>query len=127
MPEASGSLPDLAAGDCAESHHLVSGKPTWVALGTVANKHGRVAGIDISGGNAGFPGVVGIAITKFYELAQLVDLDLAYAPPFSPVWDPCRPQRACCLASSVASSRAPAEPRDCPPVACVRPFAGQCL
>ncbi|HUX07759.1 MAG TPA: FAD-dependent oxidoreductase [Acidobacteriota bacterium] len=57
-----------SAGDCAESKHLVSGKPFWVALGTVANKHGRVAGINIAGGNAVFPGVVGTAITKFNEL-----------------------------------------------------------
>jgi NADPH-dependent 2,4-dienoyl-CoA reductase/sulfur reductase-like enzyme len=157
-----------AAGDCAESRHLVSGRPFWVALGTVANKHGRVAGINIAGGEAVFPGVVGTAITKFNELEigrsglqqrdldrlgieavsakvhaktrahyypeaapinvkllaekgsgrllggqiiggpgsgkridiiatalhaamsidDLVNLDLAYAPPFSPVWDP---------------------------------------
>lgn len=57
-----------ACGDCAESIHLVTGKPTWVALGTVANKQGRVAGINIAGGNASFPGVVGTAITKFLDL-----------------------------------------------------------
>ncbi len=57
-----------AAGDCAESIHLVTGKPTWIALGTVANKQGRVAGINISGGDASFPGVVGTAITKFLDL-----------------------------------------------------------
>ncbi|HTG81454.1 MAG TPA: FAD-dependent oxidoreductase [Geobacteraceae bacterium] len=157
-----------AAGDCAESFHLVSRRPFYVALGTVANKHGRVAGINISGGNALFGGVVGTAITKVCDLevarsglhekelaglgidyatariesrthagyypgvgpitvkllaekgsgrllggqivgtqgagkridivavslhagltvAQVSDLDLAYAPPFSPVWDP---------------------------------------
>jgi len=157
-----------SAGDCAESRHLVSGRPFWVALGTVANKHGRVAGINIGGGDAEFPGVVGTAITKFNNLEiartglqlreleafgiehasatiesktrahyypdadkihvtlhaepgsgrllgaqivggpgagkridiaatalhagmtvdQLLGLDLAYAPPFSPVWDP---------------------------------------
>ena len=33
-----------AAGDCVESFHLVSRKPFYVALGTVANKQGRVAG-----------------------------------------------------------------------------------
>ena len=53
-----------AAGDCCESHHLVSGRPTHVALGTVANKQGRVAGINLGGGYATFPGVVGTAITK---------------------------------------------------------------
>jgi NADPH-dependent 2,4-dienoyl-CoA reductase/sulfur reductase-like enzyme len=53
-----------AAGDCCESWHLVSGRPVHVALGTVANKQGRVAGINLGGGYATFPGVVGTAITK---------------------------------------------------------------
>ena len=42
----------------------MSGRPTHVALGTVANKQGRVAGINLGGGYATFPGVVGTAITK---------------------------------------------------------------
>jgi NADPH-dependent 2,4-dienoyl-CoA reductase/sulfur reductase-like enzyme len=53
-----------AAGDCCESFHLVTGAPTYVALGTVANRQGRVAGINIGGGYATFPGVVGTAVTK---------------------------------------------------------------
>src|SRR5690606_35233824 len=53
-----------AAGDCCESWHLVSGRAVHVALGTVANKQGRVAGINLGGGYATFPGVVGTAITK---------------------------------------------------------------
>ena len=157
-----------AAGDCAESFHLVSRRPFYVALGTVANKQGTVAGINLAGGYATFPGVVGTAVSKIceYEVArtglmereirdlgllyttatvksktragyypgvgwitvkllaeqgsgrllggqivglegaakridvlataitagmttqQVVDLDLSYAPPFSPVWDP---------------------------------------
>lgn len=56
-----------AAGDCAESFHLVSRRPFWVALGSVANKQGRVAGVNITGGDAAFPGVVGTAVTKFME------------------------------------------------------------
>ena len=157
-----------AAGDCAESFHLVSRRPFYVALGTVANKQGSVAGINLAGGYATFPGVVGTAVSKIckFEVArtglmereirdlgllyttataksntragyypgvgwitvkllaeqgsgrllggqivglegaakridvlataitagmtaqQVVDLDLSYAPPFSPVWDP---------------------------------------
>ncbi|MFN2396296.1 MAG: CoA-disulfide reductase [Bacteroidales bacterium] len=157
-----------AAGDCAESYHLIKNQQVYVPLGTVANKHGQVAGINISGGDAEFPGVLGTAITKFRKLEisrtglsekeakelgldyksntieaptlssyypgagkmsvklvidkatgrllggqivgthgaakridtiaaamtgsftvqQLVDMDLSYAPPFSPVWDP---------------------------------------
>ena len=57
-----------AAGDCCESHHLVSGRPTHVALGTVATKQGRIAGINLGGGYATFPGVLGTAIVKVCSL-----------------------------------------------------------
>lgn len=157
-----------AAGDCCESFHLISRRPVHIALGTVANKQGRVAGINLGGGYATFPGVVGTAVTKIcntevartgldekecraaglgfvsasidattragylpeanpitvkmlaepgsgrilgaqivgdvgsakridvvavalhagFTCADLVDADLAYAPPFGPVWDP---------------------------------------
>lgn len=157
-----------AAGDCAESFHLVSQRPFHIAMGTVANRHGRVAGINLGGGQAVFPGTVGTAVTKIcqFEVArtglqekelralgiewesaviksrtkagyypgagritvkvlaetgsgrllggqivglegsakridtlatalhagftveEMINLDLAYAPPFSPVWDP---------------------------------------
>jgi NADPH-dependent 2,4-dienoyl-CoA reductase/sulfur reductase-like enzyme len=53
-----------AAGDCAEVHHRVSRRPTAIALGTVANKTGRIAGINLGGGYATFPGVLGTAVTK---------------------------------------------------------------
>jgi NADPH-dependent 2,4-dienoyl-CoA reductase/sulfur reductase-like enzyme len=168
-PRQQTSVPNIwAAGDCAESFHLISKRPFHVALGTVANKQGTVAGTNLSGGYATFPGVVGTAVSKIckFEVArtgltereiqalglqyrtavtktktravyypgtgwimvkllaeqgsgrllggqivglegaakridvlataltagmtvqQLVDLDLSYAPPFSPVWDP---------------------------------------
>lgn len=157
-----------AAGDCAETRNLVSKKPFYIALGTVANKTGLVAGTNISGGDLKFPGVVATAVCKIcvYEIARtgllekeciefkidfvsttiksktragyfpgakdifvkliaekktgrllggqiigeegaakridvlataltckltlqnIIDLDLSYAPPFSPVWDP---------------------------------------
>jgi NADPH-dependent 2,4-dienoyl-CoA reductase/sulfur reductase-like enzyme len=53
-----------AAGDCVESRHRLSGQRVVVALGTHANKQGRVAGLNIGGGYATFPGVIGTAITK---------------------------------------------------------------
>ena len=53
-----------AAGDCCESFHLVARAPVHIALGTVANKQGRVAGINIAGGYAAFPGALGTAVTK---------------------------------------------------------------
>lgn len=61
-----------AAGDCVESFHLVSRRPFYIALGTVANKQGRVTGINLGGGYATFPGVVGTAVSKIcqYEVAR---------------------------------------------------------
>src|SRR3954469_165329 len=56
-----------AAGDCVESVHRVSGQRVVVALGTHANKQGRVAGVNIGGGYATFPGVIGTAITKICD------------------------------------------------------------
>jgi NADPH-dependent 2,4-dienoyl-CoA reductase/sulfur reductase-like enzyme len=56
-----------AAGDCCESFHLVSHRKVHVALGTVANKQGRVVGINVGGGYATFPGVVGTAVTKLCD------------------------------------------------------------
>jgi NADPH-dependent 2,4-dienoyl-CoA reductase/sulfur reductase-like enzyme len=56
-----------AAGDCCESTHLVTGQPVHFPLGTYANKQSRVAGINIGGGEAIFPGVLGSAITRVCE------------------------------------------------------------
>jgi len=55
-----------AAGNCAEALHRVSRRPVAFALGTVANKQGRVAGINIAGGQTSFPGVVGTAMVKVF-------------------------------------------------------------
>lgn len=57
-----------AAGDCAEKFHRVTHRPVAIALGTHANKEGRVAGINIGGGYATFPGVVGTAASKVCDL-----------------------------------------------------------
>ncbi|CAN5658856.1 FAD-dependent oxidoreductase [soil metagenome] len=56
-----------AAGDCTEMHDLMSGEPVSFALGTIANKQGRICGINLAGGNARFPGVLGTAITRFQD------------------------------------------------------------
>jgi len=157
-----------SAGDCAEVWHLVKERWVNIHLGTVANKMGRVAGLNVAGGDVRFPGALGTAVSKIcrYEVArtglnereaaelgrevvtaaiksqtrahyypgagpihvklvadaasgkivggqivgtegaakridvvataittgmtapELVDLDLSYAPPYSPVWDP---------------------------------------
>ena len=57
-----------SAGDCVESVHRLSGQRMVVALGTHANKQGRVVGINLGGGYATFPGVIGTAVTKVCDL-----------------------------------------------------------
>jgi NADPH-dependent 2,4-dienoyl-CoA reductase/sulfur reductase-like enzyme len=58
----------FAAGDCAEAHHLVLDRPTWVPLGTTANKQGKVAGANAAGGDEHFGGIVGSAGFKCFDL-----------------------------------------------------------
>ena len=62
----------FAAGDCAESHHRVLDRKVNIQLGTHANKQGRIAGINATGGDERFPGVVGTAVSKIcrYEVAR---------------------------------------------------------
>ncbi|MGB9704352.1 MAG: FAD-dependent oxidoreductase, partial [Pyrobaculum sp.] len=64
------TVPDVyAAGDVAEKVHRLTGRRVWIPLAPTANKEGQVAG-----GNAvrsrvlKFPGVVGTAVTKFFNL-----------------------------------------------------------
>jgi NADPH-dependent 2,4-dienoyl-CoA reductase/sulfur reductase-like enzyme/rhodanese-related sulfurtransferase len=56
-----------AAGDCAETTHLVTGNRTWIPLGSTANKQGRVVGANVCGGNAIFPGVMGTTVFKAFD------------------------------------------------------------
>jgi NADPH-dependent 2,4-dienoyl-CoA reductase/sulfur reductase-like enzyme len=57
-----------AAGDCVEARHLVSGGPVSYHLGTIANKQGRICGINIGGGYATFPGVLGTAASRVCDV-----------------------------------------------------------
>lgn len=65
------NLEDIyAVGDCAEVTHLVSGKPAWMPMGSIANKAGRVAGSNaVSETQSGLPGALGTAIVKAFDLA----------------------------------------------------------
>jgi NADPH-dependent 2,4-dienoyl-CoA reductase/sulfur reductase-like enzyme len=56
-----------AAGDCVETFHRITHERVAIALGTHANKQGRVAGLNATGAYAAFPGVIGTAITKICE------------------------------------------------------------
>ena len=57
-----------AAGDCAATVHRVSGQEVHIALGTIANKQGVVAGTNLAGGQAWFSGVVGTAVSKICDV-----------------------------------------------------------
>ncbi len=59
-----------AAGDCTEEHCLITKRPVYVALGTIANKEGRVAAINVTNCPKvceRFDGILGSAITKYFN------------------------------------------------------------
>jgi NADPH-dependent 2,4-dienoyl-CoA reductase/sulfur reductase-like enzyme len=57
-----------AGGDCVQTWNRVSQRWGYVPLGTHANKHGRVIGANVGGGDVRFPGIVGTAISKVCDL-----------------------------------------------------------
>lgn len=78
----------FAAGDCAEVNHLVTGRATYIPLGTTANKAGRVAGANAAGGRERFPGIVGTSIVGIFGMAFATtgfSVEQARAERFSPV------------------------------------------
>jgi len=63
------SAPEVfAAGDCAEALHRVTGSPTYIPLALTANRQGRVAGANLAGDDERFPGIVGSAVTRLFDL-----------------------------------------------------------
>lgn len=69
-----------AAGDCAETNHLVSNRPVWIPLGATANKMGRVAGANAAGARERFPGIAGTSIVRVAGLGvALTGLNSAQA------------------------------------------------
>ena len=66
-PHLQTSDPDIyAGGDCVENVHLVTGHKILAPLGSTANKHGRVIGTNVAGGDESFPGVLGTSIAKVF-------------------------------------------------------------
>ncbi len=62
-------LPGIyAAGNCAETIHLVTGKPIAPALGTSAAKQGRVVGENLAGRRSQFPGTLETSVEKVFSL-----------------------------------------------------------
>ena len=52
-----------AVGDCCEVFHKIAGRWIYFPLGDIANKQGRVAGQNIGGAQAEFPGIVGLNLS----------------------------------------------------------------
>ena len=64
------NLPDVfAAGDCVETYHRLLGRPTYISLGTIAHKQGRVAGENAVGGDRAYAGTLGTQSLKVFDLA----------------------------------------------------------
>ena len=78
----------FAAGDCAEVQHIVTGRPTYIPLGTTANKAGRVAGANAAGARERFAGIVGTSIVGIFGMGFATtgfSAEQARAEGFSPV------------------------------------------
>lgn len=64
------SDPDIyAGGDCVEVVNLITGKPGYYPLGSLANRQGRVIGTNLAGGRAEFEGAVGSFVVKLFEIS----------------------------------------------------------
>ena len=57
-----------ACGDCIEHFHLITNKPVYRPLGSTANKTGRIAGDQITGGSLEFRGILGTGIFRVFEM-----------------------------------------------------------
>jgi len=63
------SDPDIyAAGDCADSFHVVTGQRTWIPLALRANRAGWAASDNVLGGKVELQGVAGTAVFKVFDL-----------------------------------------------------------
>ncbi len=56
-----------SGGDCVTIPNLVTGKPGYYPLGSMANRQGRVIGTNLAGGKATFPGGVGGWVVKLFQ------------------------------------------------------------
>jgi CoA-dependent NAD(P)H sulfur oxidoreductase len=63
------SDPDIfAAGDCADSYHVVTGQKTWIPLALRANRAGWAVADNVCGVRTELPGVAGTAVFKVFEM-----------------------------------------------------------
>ncbi|MEE4240699.1 MAG: FAD-dependent oxidoreductase [Desulfopila sp.] len=57
-----------AGGDCVELRNLISGENMLMALGSLANRQGRIIATNINGGSSHFDGTVGTFCMKVFDL-----------------------------------------------------------
>ncbi|MGB9553633.1 MAG: FAD-dependent oxidoreductase, partial [bacterium] len=57
----------FAVGDCVEVENLICGKAAYMPMGSLANKEGRVAAINITGGSEVFRGGLNSVIFKLFD------------------------------------------------------------
>jgi NADPH-dependent 2,4-dienoyl-CoA reductase/sulfur reductase-like enzyme len=78
-----------AAGDCAESIHVVTGEPEYVPLALTANRAGRAIGQTVTGTPTPVGRIAGTAIVKAFDLGAartgIIDEDRARQAGFDPV------------------------------------------
>lgn len=84
------SAPNIwAIGDCAEKFCMITGVPQYMALGSTANKEGRVCAINVNGGNEDFEGILGSAVTRCHSytisITGMTDRSVRKHPEFDPV------------------------------------------
>ena len=57
-----------AGGDCAETFHHLTGKYTYIALGTIGHKHGRIIGENVCGYATEYQGTLGTQSIKLFDM-----------------------------------------------------------
>ena len=63
------SVPHIwSAGDCAEAYHLLLKRNAYIPLALTANRAGRIAGSNLVGLEAEFPGILGTGVCKVFDL-----------------------------------------------------------
>ncbi|MDR3566035.1 MAG: FAD-dependent oxidoreductase [Negativicutes bacterium] len=63
------SDPDIyAGGDCVENVHRLSGAKVLLPMGSTANKHGRIIGVNLCGGRDKFGGVLATVLVKVLDM-----------------------------------------------------------
>ncbi len=57
-----------AAGDCADTFHVVTGQKTWIPLALRANRAGWAVADNVCGNDKILPGIAGTAVFKVFDL-----------------------------------------------------------